>query len=91
MRNIADTPAGSRQITYIEQAQQFQYAKYELITSGPLQGTGFGDGGQPYRFVDGSNGRPTGTGTVTNYITPFCSGGDTRGVVGAGTSLASRL
>jgi outer membrane receptor protein involved in Fe transport len=91
VRTIAGTPAGSPQITYITQAQQFQYAKYGLITSGPLQGIAFGANGQPYNFVYGSNGKPTGNGGVTNCVTPFCVGGDTSGVVGAGTSLASKL
>jgi iron complex outermembrane recepter protein len=86
VRSIAGTPAGSPQITYITQGQQFQYAKYGLITSGPLQGIAFGANGQPYNFVYGSNGKPTGNGSVTN-----CVGGDTSGVVGAGTSLASKL
>lgn len=91
VRSIAGTPAGQPQISVIQNAQQFQYAKYGLITSGPLQGTAFGLNGAPFAFQYGSNGTPTGTGAVTNCITPFCVGGDTSGVVGAGTTLASKL
>lgn len=91
VRTIAGTPAGQPQMLVIQQAQQIQYAKYGLITSGPLQGIAFGANGQPYQFQYGSNGKPTGTGAVTNCITPFCVGGDTSGVVGAGTSLSSKL
>ena len=91
VKAIAATPAGQPQITYITNAQQFQYSKYGLITSGPLQGTAFGPNGTPYQFQYGSNGVPTGTGAVTNCVSPFCSGGDLSGLVGAGTSLASRL
>jgi outer membrane receptor protein involved in Fe transport len=91
VKTIANTPAGQPQMTYITNAQQFQYAKYGLITSGPLQGIAFGANGQPFQFQYGSNGKPTGNGGVTNCVTPFCVGGDTSGVVGAGTSLASKL
>lgn len=86
-----NTPAGQPRIFYIQNAQQYQYSKYGLITSGPLQGIAFGANGQPYQFQYGSNGVPTGTGAVTNCTPSFCSGGDTSGVVGAGTSLASKL
>ncbi len=86
-----NTPAGQPRIRYINNAQQYQYSKFGLITSGPLQGIAFGAGGQPYQFQYGSNGVPTGTGGVTGCTPSFCSGGDTSGVVGAGTSLASKL
>jgi outer membrane receptor protein involved in Fe transport len=91
VKTIANTPAGAPQYTYIEHAQNFQYAKYGLITSGPLQGIAFGANGTPYNFVYGSNGVPTGTGAVTGCVTPFCVGGDLSGVVGNGTTLASKL
>ncbi|UAK26667.1 TonB-dependent receptor domain-containing protein [Sphingomonas nostoxanthinifaciens] len=93
VKAIAATPAGQPQYTYITNAQQFQYAKYGLITAGPLQGIAFGANGQPFNFVYGSNGVPskTASGSVAGCITPFCSGGDLSGLVGAGTSLASRL
>ena len=88
VRPLNQTGDGLPQYRVIEQAQQYQYSKYGLITNGPLQGTAFGDGGVPYQFQYGSNGRPTGTGAVTNCINPFCIGGDLSGSVGAGTNLA---
>lgn len=88
VRPLNQTGDGLPQYRVIEQAQQYQYSKYGLITSGPLQGTAFGDGGVPYQFQYGSNGRPTGTGAVTNCINPFCIGGDLSGSVGSGTNLA---
>jgi outer membrane receptor protein involved in Fe transport len=91
IRPLAQTTDGLPQYTVIHHAQQYQYAKYGLITSGPLQGTAFGDGGVPYRFQYGSNGVPTGTGAVTNCVNPFCVGGDLSGSVGAGTNLAMNL
>jgi iron complex outermembrane recepter protein len=90
-RPLSQTTDGRPQLFYIEQAQQFQYAKYGLITNGPLQGTAFGLNGTPYQFQYGSNGVPTHTGAVTGCITPFCVGGDLNGVVSNGTSLASKL
>jgi outer membrane receptor protein involved in Fe transport len=88
---VTNTPAGQPRIKQISRAQQYQYSKFGLITSGPLQGIAFGANGQPYQFQYGSNGVPTGTGAVTGCTPSFCSGGDTSGVVGAGTSLASKL
>ena len=88
VRPLSQTGDGLPQYRVIEQAQQYQYAKYGLITSGPLQGTAFGAGGVPYQFQYGSNGRPTGTGAVTNCVNPFCIGGDLSGSVGSGTNLA---
>lgn len=90
-RPLAQTTDGRPQLFYIERAQQFQYAKYGLITNGPLQGTAFGENGQPFQFQYGSNGTPTHTGAVNGCITPFCVGGDMSGVVSNGTSLASKL
>jgi iron complex outermembrane receptor protein len=91
IRPLSQTNDGKPQYKVIEHAQQFQYAKYGLITNGPLQGTAFGVNGQPYQFQYGSNGVPTGTGAVTNCINPFCVGGDMSGSVGAGTSLGMDL
>ncbi len=85
------TTDGKPQLRYIENAQNFQYAKFGLITSGPLQGTAFGPNGVPFQFQYGSNGVPTGTGGVTNCFSPFCVGGDLNGVVGNGTSYAGSL
>jgi iron complex outermembrane receptor protein len=88
VRPLGQTGDGLPQYRVISNAQQYQYSKYGLITSGPLQGTAFGDGGVPYQFQYGSNGRPTGTGAVTNCVNPFCIGGDLSGSVGSGTNLA---
>ena len=91
VRPISETTDGKPQYIAITNAQQFQYAKFGLITSGPLQGTAFGANGTPYQFNYGSNGTPTGTGEVTGCVTPFCSGGDLSGDAGNGTSYASAL
>ncbi|MDY6949852.1 MAG: TonB-dependent receptor plug domain-containing protein [Pseudomonadota bacterium] len=91
VRSFGDTSDGRPQIFDIRNAQQFQYSKYGLITSGPLQGTAFGANGTPYQFQYGSNGVPTGTGQVTNCISPFCVGGDLSGNVNMGPSLAAEL
>jgi len=88
VRPLNQTGDGLPQYRVISNAQQYQYSKYGLITNGPLQGTAFGDGGLPYQFQYGSNGRPTGTGAVTNCVNPFCIGGDLSGSVGSGTNLA---
>jgi iron complex outermembrane receptor protein len=85
------TTDGKPQYTVIQNAQQYQYAKYGLITNGPLQGRAFGVGGAPYTFQYGSNGTPTKTGLVNNCFSPFCVGGDLSGDVGQSTSLAARL
>lgn len=91
VRPIGQTNDGKPQYIPIENAQQFQYAKYGLITNGPLQGTAFGKDGVPFKFVYGSNGVPTGTGAVTGCITPFCVGGDLSGTVGGGTTLGMNM
>jgi iron complex outermembrane receptor protein len=91
VRPLASTTDGKPQYTAIEHAQQFQYAKYGLITNGPLQGTAFGVNGEPFKFQYGSNGVPTGTGAVTGCVTPFCVGGDLSGTVGGGTTLGMDL
>ena len=90
---------GSPQYLYREHAQAYQYAKYGLISTGPLQGTAFDMNGVPFQFQYGSNGVPsklttpsTGapvSGCYTNG--GFCVGGDLSGNVGIGTSLQSRL
>ena len=91
VRPISQTSDGKPQYIAIENAQQFQYAKYGLITSGPLQGTAFGPGGVPFKFDYGSNGVPDGHGGVTGCITPFCVGGDLSGTVGGGTSMGMNM
>jgi len=69
--------AGAPRYKYIHNAQHIQYAKYGLITNGPLRGTAFGPGGTPYPFQYG-----------TDCVGNFCIGGDRAGSVGAGTNLA---
>ncbi|WP_440962722.1 TonB-dependent receptor plug domain-containing protein [Massilia sp. GER05] len=69
--------AGAPRYRSIQHAQHIQYAKYGLITDGPLKGTAFGPGGAPYPFQYGSN-----------CVGNFCVGGDLAGSVGAGTNLA---
>src|SRR3569833_2892891 len=80
VRPIGQTNDGKPQYTVIQNAQQFQYAKYGLITSGPLKGTAFGVNGAPQAFQYGAN-----------CFSPFCVGGDLSGDVANGTSLASAL
>ena len=88
-RTVAGTPAGAPQLTPILFAQDYQFAKYGLITAGPLQGTAFGEGGAVYQFDYGSSGVPSGAanGAVSNCINAFCEGGDLSGNVGNGASL----
>ena len=69
--------AGAPRYKSIQHAQHVQYAKYGLITDGPLKGTAFGPGGTPYPFQYG-----------TDCVGNFCVGGDLSGSVGAGTNLA---
>jgi outer membrane receptor protein involved in Fe transport len=69
--------AGAPRYKSIVNAQHIQYAKYGLITNGPLKGTAFGPGGTPYPFQYG-----------TDCVGNFCIGGDRDGSVGAGTNLA---
>jgi iron complex outermembrane receptor protein len=84
VRPIGLTTDGKPQYTVIQNAQQYQYAKYGLITSGPLLGTAFGVNGATHPFQYGSGG-------VANCFSPFCVGGDLSGIVGQTTSLAARL
>jgi outer membrane receptor protein involved in Fe transport len=69
--------AGLPRYRSITNAQHIQYAKYGLITNGPLKGTAFGPGGTPYAFQYG-----------TDCVGNFCIGGDREGSVGAGTNLS---
>ena len=84
VRPISATTDGKPQYIVIQNAQQYQYAKYGLITSGPLLGTAFGVNGATHPFQYGSGG-------VANCFSPFCVGGDLSGIVGQTTSLAARL
>ena len=85
------TTDGRPKYFVIERAQQFQYAKFGLINSGPLQGTAFGANGVPFQFQYGSNGVPLGNGQVSGCFSPFCVGGDLSGQIGESPSLASRI
>ena len=90
-RPLSQTTDGKPQMVDIRNAQPYQYNRYGLITSGPLQGTAFGDGGVPYKFNYGSGGVPDGKGGVSGCISPYCVGGDLSGTSGNSTSLASEL
>lgn len=79
-RGFGPTTDGRPQLQVIDNAQQIQYAKYGLITEGPLRGTTFGENGAPSQFQYG-----------TNCVGSFCQGGDLSGNVGAGTSLGMDL
>ncbi len=90
-RNVLND--GSPQYTVIDYAQPYNYTKYGLITSGPLQGTAFDQAGNPFQFQYGSNGTPAGNaaGTVNGCLPGFCVGGDLSGNVDAGRTLQSDL
>ncbi|MFA9216844.1 MAG: TonB-dependent receptor domain-containing protein [Sphingomonadaceae bacterium] len=79
-RGFAATTDGKPQLAVIDNAQQIQYAKYGLITEGPLRGTTFGENGAVGQFQYGNN-----------CVGSFCQGGDLSGNVGAGTSLGMDL
>ena len=91
--NRGITNDGSPQYLYRDHAQAYQYTKYGLITSGPLQGIAFGKDGKPFNFNYGSNGTPSRTagGNVNGCYIGFCVGGDLSGNVGSGSSLQSSL
>jgi iron complex outermembrane recepter protein len=93
LANTGNTNNGSPQYVYINHAQSYQYAKYGLITNGPLQGTAFDAAGNPFTFTYGSNGVPArnAAGTVTGCFPGFCVGGDNSGAVGIGTTLQSQV
>jgi outer membrane receptor protein involved in Fe transport len=96
--NGITTAGGGPQYTVGDHAQAFQYTKFGLITSGPLQGTAFDASGAPTAFVYGSNlnGTPgvpgkNAAGTVANCYVGFCQGGDISGNVGIGTTLQTPI
>ncbi len=95
-RTIAGTPAGQPQYVVAQNVQDYQTARYGIITAGPLQGIAFQGNGTPYNFNYGSGGVPqkNAAGTVVspnpaNCIAPFCVGGDLSGVLGGGVTLTS--
>ena len=97
--SIAATPAGLPQYNVAANAQPFLQGKYGIITTGPLQGTAFGDNGTPFQFQygvgpNGLSGIPTKAasgGAVTNCLSPWCIGGDTSGAFGGGITDISPL
>jgi outer membrane receptor protein involved in Fe transport len=91
--NTGNLAGGAPQYVNRQHAQSFQYAKYGLITSGPLQGTAFDANGNSFPFVYGSNGVPAknAQGTVIGCYPGFCVGGDNSGAVGIGTTLQSAV
>ena len=70
----AGTPAGTPEYIWAPTTQNFQEPKYGLITSGPLQGIGFGVNGTPYNFNYAGGGTPSGksSGVVNGCISPYC-------------------
>ncbi|MDB5918922.1 MAG: TonB-dependent Receptor Plug Domain [Massilia sp.] len=54
-RGAAATTDRKPQLKVIDNAQQIQYAKYGLITDGPLRGTTFGANSAPSKFQYGTN------------------------------------
>src|SRR3984957_979253 len=70
----AGTPAGTPEYIWAPTTQNFQEPKYGLITSGPLQGIGFGVNGTPYIFNYAGGGTPSGkaSGVVNGCISPYC-------------------
>ncbi|HAF43248.1 MAG TPA: TonB-dependent receptor [Sphingobium sp.] len=91
--NTGVLTSSNPQYLYRDYGQPYQYAKYGLISAGPLQGIAFDQSGQPYNFNYGSNGVPArnAAGNVTGCYVGFCVGGDMSGHVGSGTSLQSAL
>jgi outer membrane receptor protein involved in Fe transport len=101
--SIAGTPAGQPQYFVASNAQPFLQGRYGIITTGPLQGTAFGDNGAPFQFnygvgPNGLQGVPTrapagapGAAGVNNCLSPWCIGGDTSGAFGGGITDISPL
>ncbi|MCI4589500.1 TonB-dependent receptor [Sphingobium sp. BYY-5] len=84
---------GSPRYVLRDFGQAYNYTKYGLITSGPLQGTAFDQSGNPFQFQYGSNGVPArdGTSNVRGCFPGFCIGGDLSGNVDAGRTLQSSI
>lgn len=91
--NTGITNNGRPQYVYANNAQSYQYAKWGLITAGPLQGTAFNAAGQPYPFLYGSGATPAKNtaGSMNGCYVGFCVGGDNSGDVGIGSSLQSSI
>jgi len=103
LRNsIAATPAGLPEYVVAPNATDFQLGRYGIVTTGPLQGTAFGDGGTPFPFNYGTGiygGTPVPTkattgsqvGVVTNCVSPWCIGGDNSGAIAGGVTAVSPI
>jgi iron complex outermembrane recepter protein len=91
--NTGITNNGRPQYVFANDAQSYQYARWGLITAGPLQGTAFNAAGNPYPFLYGSGGTPVKNtaGSMTGCYVGFCIGGDNSGDVGIGSSLQSSI
>jgi outer membrane receptor protein involved in Fe transport len=94
----AATPAGQPQYFNAYHGQDYQLARYGIITTGPLQGIAFAENGQPTNFVygvgpNGLKGVPSraASGAVTNCVSPWCIGGDTSSTIGNGVTLTNSL
>ena len=90
-RNIFND--GGPQFIIRNWAQPYNYTRYGVISSGPLQGIAFDANGNPFPFEYGSNGVPArnAAGTVIGCYPGFCLGGDTSGNVDSGRSLQSAI
>jgi len=103
LRNsIAATPAGLPEYVVAANATDYQLGLYGVVTTGPLQGTAFGDGGTPFPFNYGTGiygGPPIPTkatsgsqvGVVTNCVSPWCIGGDNSGAIAGGVTAVSPI
>ena len=101
-QSIALTPAGLPEYTVAANANDFQLGLYGIVTTGPLQGTAFGDGGVPfqYNYGVGPYGQPgiptkatsgSQVGLVTNCVSPWCIGGDNSGAIAGGVTAVSPI
>ncbi len=90
-RNVTDD--GMPQYLIRDFAQPYNFTKYGLISSGPLQGIAFDQNGQPFQFNYGSNGVPAGdaAGTVLGCFPGYCIGGDLSGNTDSGRTLQSAI
>ena len=91
--NTGITNNGRPQYVFANDVQSYQYARWGLITAGPLQGTAFNAAGNPYPFLYGPGGTPVKNtaGSMTGCYVGFCIGGDNSGDVGIGSSLQSSI
>jgi len=79
-RQLSETNDGRPQRYFIDRAQNTTYARYGLITAGPMKGIAFGESGDPYQFQYG-----------TDCVANLCAGGDLSALNSGGKSLASEL